>query len=419
MERTAELRPSRMSTMQPATPPPAMPRAPLEGVTVVDLTRVLAGPWCTMLLADMGARVIKVERPGTGDDTRAWGPPFVSGESTYFLGVNRNKESLTLDVGRPEGRALLERLIDRADVLVENFRQPTLTRLGLDYASLAANHPSLVCCSISGFGRTGPRRDEPGYDAIAQAESGLMSVTGEADGPPVRVGSAVTDLAAGLLSAYGIVLALRARERSGRGQQVDVSLLESALSLLGHHAPAHLMAGTMAGRLGNRHQSIAPYDTFPTADGEIMLAVGNDPQFRALCAVLGMPELAADGMFASNPARAQHHEALRARLEPALRTRPGAHWIETLRGAGVPCGEVRDVAGAMADPQVRAREMIQTVAHASAGAIDVLGVPVKLSETPGSVRTAPPTLGQHTATVLGELGLGPSEVAALRERGVI
>lgn len=402
-----------------AMPQATTPAGPLAGVTVLDLTRVLAGPWCTMLLADMGARVIKIERPGTGDDTRAWGPPFVDGESTYFLGVNRNKESVTLDVGAPEGRALLGRLLDRADVLVENFRQQTLVRLGLDYASLAATHPALVCCSISGFGRTGPRRDEPGYDAIMQAESGLMSVTGEAEGPPVRVGSAVTDLAAGLLSAYGIVLALHARGRTGRGQQVDVSLFESALSLLGHHAPAYLLAGTMAGRLGNRHQSIAPYDTFPAADGDIVLAVGNDRQFHALCGVLGLKEMAAEEAFATNPARARHHAALRARLEPVLRARPRAHWIETLRGAGVPCGDVRDVAEAMADPQVRAREMIRTVAHASAGALDVLGVPVKLSETPGSVRTAPPTLGQHTETVLDELGLGGDEVAALRERGVI
>jgi formyl-CoA transferase/CoA:oxalate CoA-transferase len=404
-----------MNTMPSST----SPAGPLAGVTVLDLTRVLAGPWCTMLLADMGARVIKIERPGAGDDTRAWGPPFVAGESTYFLGVNRNKESVTLDVGRPEGRALLDRLLDRADVLVENFRPGTLARLGLDYASLAARRPSLVCCSISGFGRTGPRCDEPGYDATIQAESGLMSVTGEAQGPPVRVGSAVTDLAAGLLAAHGIVLALYARARTGRGQQVDVSLFESALALLGHHAPAYLLAGAMAGRLGNRHQSIAPYDTFPAADGEIVLAVGNDGQFRRLCDVLGVPELPGEEAFATNPARARNHGALRERLVPILRARPGAHWIEALRRADVPCGEVRDVAGAMADPQVRAREMIQTVAHASAGPLQVLGVPVKLSDTPGSVRTAPPTLGQHTDAVLGELGLDRRDVAALRGHGVI
>jgi len=402
-----------------AMPPSESPPGPLAGVTVLDLTRVLAGPWCTMLLADMGARVIKIERPDTGDETRAWGPPFVAGESTYFLGVNRNKESVTLDVGRPEGRALLDRLLDRADVLVENFRRKALVRLGLDYASLAATRPALVCCSISGYGRTGPRRDEAGYDAVAQAESGLMSVTGEADGPPVRVGSAVTDLAAAMLAAHGIVLALYARQRTNRGQHVDISLYDSALSLLSHHASAYLAVGAMPERLGNRHGSIAPYDTFPAADGELVLAVGNDGQFRRLCDVLGAPDLPHEDAFATNPARAQHHEALRARLEPILRSRPRAHWIEVLRQVDVPCGEVRDVAGAMADPQVDAREMTRTVEHVSAGPLRLPGVAVKLSATPGSVRTAPPTLGQHTAAVFAELGLDRREVDALRERGVI
>ena len=399
------------------TPPSTS--GPLNGVFVLDLTRVLSGPFCTMMLADMGARVIKVERPGDGDETRAWGPPFVGGESAYFLGTNRNKESITLDFKRPEGRRIINHLIDRADVIVENFRPGTLTRLGLDYASLEDTHERLIYASISGFGQTGPRRFEAGYDAVVQAEGGLMSITGDPEGPPFRVGVAIADLVAGMLAAQGIVLALYAREKTGRGQQVDIGMLDGVISILSYHASMHLTANIRSRRVGNRHATIAPYDTFAAADGEFFLAVGNDDQFRRFCSAAGVTSLPEDPRFATNPARVIHHVELRARLSPVLCARPRAYWIEILTAAGVPCGDVRDVPEALADPQILAREMIQSVEHATAGMLKVVGVPIKLSETPGSVRTAPPTLGQHTIAILRELQIGDEEIERLRAEQVI
>jgi len=398
---------------------PMSPSGPLAGVTVLDLSRVLSGPYCTMHLADMGARVIKIERPGDGDETRAWGPPFVAGESAYFLGVNRNKESVTLDFKQPDGRGIIDRLLDKSDVLVENFRPGTLARVGLDYASLQPAHPRLVYASISGFGQTGPRRHQPGYDAVIQAEGGLMSVTGDPDGPPFRVGVAIADLVAGLLAVQGIVLALYARDRMGRGQHVDISMLDGVVSLLSYHASMYLTTGTRSGRLGNRHATIAPYDTFAAADGEFFLAVGNDEQFRRLCEAAGLPSLGDEPAFADNPSRVVNHAELRGRLTPALRSHPRQYWIDVLTQAGVPCGAVREVHDVLADPQVLAREMVASVEHATAGTLEVLGVPVKLSETPGSVRTAPPTLGQHTAAVLHELGVEDADIERLRRNGVI
>jgi crotonobetainyl-CoA:carnitine CoA-transferase CaiB-like acyl-CoA transferase len=396
-----------------------MPDGPLAGLTVLDLTRVLSGPYCTMLLADMGARVIKIEQPGRGDETRAWGPPFVAGESAYFLSINRNKESVTLDFKQPGGRKALDRLLARADVLVENFRPGTLDRLGLGYAAVAATYSRLVYCSISGFGQTGPRRNQAGYDAVMQAEGGLMSVTGAADGPAYRVGLAIADLVAGLLAAQGIVLALYSRDRTGRGQQVDVSMLDGVVSLLTYHASMYLTTATMSQRVGNRHATIAPYDTFTAADGELFLAVGNDDQFRRFCEAIGQQTLLTDERFATNPARVVHHRELRERLAPIMRQQSRAYWNEHLSRAGVPCGSVRDVPDALSEPQLVARDMIESVEHAAAGMIKVLGVPIKLSETPGSVRTAPPTLGQHTALVLGEIGMTIDEIENLRRASVI
>jgi len=392
---------------------------PLAGLTVLDLTRVLSGPFCTMMLADMGARVIKVERPGDGDETRAWGPPFVGGESAYFLGTNRNKESIALDFKRLEGRRIIDRLLDQADVVVENFRPGTLARLGLDHESLKGTHPKLIYASISGFGQTGPRRFEAGYDAVVQAEGGLMSITGDPDGPPFRVGVAIADLVAGMLAAQGIILALFARERTGRGQQVDIGMLDGVVSILSYHASMHLTAGIRSGRLGNRHATIAPYDIFAAADGEFFLAVGNDDQFRRFCTAAGIPSLPEDPRFSTNPARVVHHAELRQRLSPVLCSRPRAYWIEVLTEAGVPCGAVRDVPEALADPQVLAREMVQAVEHTAAGMLKVVGVPIKLSETPGSVRTAPPTLGQHTVAILKELRIDDDEIERLRDGRVI
>ena len=275
---------------------------PLEGITVLDLTRVLSGPYCTMLLADMGARVIKVEQPGKGDDTRAWGPPFLGGESAYFLSINRNKESVTLDFKHPDGRAILDRLIAKSDVLVENFRPGTLTRLGLDYDAVAAQHPRLIYCSISGFGQTGPRRNEPGYDAVMQAEGGLMSITGAPEGSPFRLGVAIVDIVSGMFAAYGVAMAVIARERTGRGQQVDLAMLDSVAALLTYQAGNYFATDRVPARLGNRHPSIAPYETFTASDGDFVLAIGNDEQWRRFCAVAGLPE---DERFATNRQRPQ------------------------------------------------------------------------------------------------------------------
>ena len=393
--------------------------APLDGITVLDLTRVLSGPYCTMLLADMGARVIKVEQPGKGDDTRAWGPPFPvrDGESAYFLSINRNKESVTLDFKHPEGRAVLERLIAKSDVLVENFRPGTLTKLGLDYPTLAARHPRLVYCSISGFGQTGPRSKEPGYDAIMQAEGGLMSITGAADGPPYRLGVAIVDIVSGMFAAYGIAMALFARERTGRGQEVDLAMLDATVALLTYQAGNYFASGKVPARLGNRHPSIVPYETFAASDGEFVLAVGNDDQWRRFCAIAGLPE---DARFATNRQRVTGYDQLRPFVADRLRTEPRQYWIDRLTAAGVPCGSVRNFQELFEDPQLAAREMIARVEHATIGQLRTLGVPVKLSDTPGSVRTPPPTLGQHTDAVLEQdLGFSADAIAALRRQQVI
>ena len=393
---------------------------PLDGLTVVDLTRVLSGPYCTMLLADMGARVIKIERPGTGDDTRAWGPPFVGGESSYFLSINRNKESVALDFKEPRGRAILDRLIARADVLVENFHPGTLDALGLGYASLAAQHPRLVYCSITGFGATGPLRHRPGYDAVVQAEGGLMSLTGPGDGEPYRLGVAIADIAAGMFAAQGIALALLVRERTGKGQFVDIGMLDSVAALLTYQAGIYFTTGRTPMRMGNRHPSIAPYDTVAAEDGTIVLAVGNDGQWRTFCQVTGLTSLAEDARFATNADRVEHYGDLHPLIARVIRTRSRQEWIDRLVPAGVPCAAVRGLDEVLADPQLAAREMIQSVPHPSAGPVKVLGVPIKLSDTPGGVDHAPPRLGEHTASVLQQvLGLAPEEIATLNGDGVI
>ncbi|HKT80884.1 MAG TPA: CoA transferase [Vicinamibacterales bacterium] len=392
--------------------------APLDGITVLDLTRVLSGPYCTMILADMGARVIKIEQPGKGDDTRAWGPPFLEGESAYFLSINRNKESVTLNFKQPEGRAILDRLIATADVLVENFKPGTLDRIGLDYASIAGEHPRLIYCSISGFGHTGPRRGEAGYDAVMQAEGGLMSITGAAGGPPFRLGVAIADIVTGMFAAQGVSLALLARERTGRGQRVDIGMLDSVAALLTYQAGIYFATGTPPSRMGNRHPTIVPYETFSASDGDFVLAVGNDDQWRRFCEVAGFD--AHDARFATNQDRVRRYDELRPILAERLQRDTRAFWIERLTGAGVPCGSVRNLQELFADPQVEAREMMRDVDHAKIGAMQVLGTPLKLSDTPGGVRTAPPVLGQHTSRVLTEdLGMSSAQIDALRAKGVV
>ena len=389
--------------------------APLDGLLVVDFTRVLSGPYCTMLLGDMGARVIKIEQPGRGDDTRAWGPPFVGAESAYFLSINRNKESLTLDLKHPSARSIVERLLERADVLVENFRPGTMERLGLGYDVVSSRFPRLVYCSISGFGQTGPRRNQAGYDAVVQAEGGLMSITGAADGPPHRLGVAISDIVSGMFAAQGIAMALLARERSGKGQLVDVGMLDATAALLTYQAAICFATDVPPKRMGNRHPTIVPYETFAASDGDVVLAVGNDEQWRRFCDTAGLADLARDVRFATNRVRVENYDVLQPFIAERVRTRTRDEWLKDLRAAGVPCGAVRDVAEVLADPQLAEREMVASVEHATLGAVRVLGVPMKLSATPASVRTAPPTLGQHTDAILrDDLGFSGNEIAALR-----
>jgi len=391
---------------------------PLDGLTVLDFSRVLAGPYCTMQLADLGARVIKIEQPGRGDDTRAWGPPFIGGESAYFLSVNRNKESLALDLKHPAARPAIDTLLSRADVLVENFRPGTMERLGFGYDAIAARHSALVYCSISGFGQTGPRSLEPGYDAMMQAEAGLMSITGAADGPPFRLGVAIGDIATGMFAVQGVLAALLARFRTGRGQRVDIAMLDAVTALLSYQASSALATGDTPVRMGNRHPSIAPYDTFAAADGEFVLSVGNDDQFRRLAIVLERPALADDRRYLTNADRVVNADALRRDLSALL-----SHWrrddvLAALKRAGVPGAAVRTVIQALADPQLAARDMIVPLEHVSAGTIRVLGTPLKLSETPAAIRTPPPTLGQHTEAILmTDAGLTRAEVMSLRSAG--
>jgi formyl-CoA transferase/CoA:oxalate CoA-transferase len=368
-----------------------------------------------MLLADMGARVIKIEHPERGDDTRAWGPPFLGEESAYFLSINRNKESLTLDLKNPEAPEIMDRLLHRADVLVENFRPGTMDRLSLGYRTLAAKYPRLIYCSISGFGQTGPRRSQAGYDAVVQAEGGLMSITGDPEGPPFRLGVAIADIVSGMFAAQGIAMALLARERTGRGQLVDVGMLDATSALLTYQAGICFATGAPPRRLGNRHPTIVPYETFAAADGDIVIAVGNDDQWRRFCDVAGIAETGGDARFVTNRLRVENYDELRPILARTMRTRPRDAWLKALRAAGVPCGAVRDVQEVLADPQLLDREMVASVEHPTIGALQVLGIPVKLSDTPGAVLTAPPTLGQHTDAILrNDLKLSEDDVRRLR-----
>jgi crotonobetainyl-CoA:carnitine CoA-transferase CaiB-like acyl-CoA transferase len=393
---------------------------PLAGITVIDLTRILAGPFCTLALADAGADVIKIEEPRKGDDTRGWGPPFIEGESAYYLAVNRGKRSLTLNLKAPEGREILWRLLAGADVLVENFRPGTLDALGFSAAEVRGRHPRIVYASISGYGADGPWGGRPGYDAIVQGEGGLMSVTGAPDGPPFRVGASVADVVTGMTAFQGILLALYRRETTGAGGLVDVSLLESLLSTLTYHASTYLLTGEVPGRLGNRHPNLAPYETFEAKDGHVIVGAGSDALWRSFCAVLGEPALASDPRFATNAQRVTNYGELRGHLGPRLRGRTVGEWLAACGEAGIPCGRVRNVGEALDGPQVAARGLLVGVDDPRLGRGRYVGSPIHLDGATRSSDRPPPALGEHTDELLGaRLGLAPAELSALRGRGVI
>jgi formyl-CoA transferase/CoA:oxalate CoA-transferase len=389
----------------------------LSGLRVLDLTRILSGPFCTMILADLGADVIKVEDVGKGDDTRAWGPPFQGADAAYFHSVNRNKRSIAVDLKDQECLALVQRLAREADVVAENFRPGTAARLGLGFEQVRAHNPRIVYASISGYGQTGPMSQEPGYDAIAQALSGVMSVTGEADGPPVRFGVSGADLAAGMWACVGLLAALHERQRTGQGQWVDISLVDGQIAWLTYVAAGHLATGEVPQRYGSAHPTIVPYQAFPTADGHLMVAAGNDGLWQRFARVAGLGELAADPRFATNPDRVRNREQLLPLIEDVLRTRPAQEWVELLAEAGVPVGRINTVDQALAHPQVVAREMTAEVEHPNAGTLRVVTSPIKLSASPPAVRTAPPEHGQHTAEVLAGLGVDDEQIAGMRSRG--
>ena len=393
---------------------------PLAGTRVVDLTRILAGPLCTMMLGDMGAEVIKVEPPDKGDDTRGWGPPFVACEAAYFLGVNRNKRSLTLNMAVPAGQKVLAGLVEKADVLIDNFRIGTLEKWGFTDAWFEQHAPRLVRCSITGYGSTGPKAALPGYDFILQAESGLMSICGEPDGGPTKYGVAIVDVCTGMLASNSILAALNARHRTGKGQKVELSLYETSLAMLINVASNYLTAGRNAGRFGNGHPSIVPYTTYQAADAMVAIGIGNERQFGRVAEVLGHPEWAKDPRFTSNRARVENRDVIDGFINEALSHDDADVWLDKLKAVGVPSGRINSVADALDDPHTAARDMIETVEHSTIGALKMLGIPFKFSDTACSVRRAPPTLGQHNDEILkGELGLDEKAIAELRQEKVI
>ncbi len=394
------------------------PAGPLAGVVVLDLTRALAGPYCTLMLGDLGADVIKVEPPG-GDETRTWGPPFVNGESTYFLSVNRNKRSLTLNLKVPAALEVLRRLVRGADVLVENFRPGTLARLGLSPDEALALNPRLVYTAVTGFGQDGPRRDQPAYDQILQGMGGVMSLTGTPDSGPNKAGIPIGDLAAGMFAAYATAAALYERERSGQGQVVDTSMLGGQVALLSYQAGAYLATGRVPGRVGNRHSQIAPYETFATADGFVNVAVANEALWGRFCEALGLDEARRDPRFATNGDRVVNRDALAALINARLGALTTAEALARLEAASIPCGPIYDLAEVFADPQVAHLGLKPTVQHPKAGELTMTGLPYRLSRTPGSVRLPPPLLGEHTEALLAAVGYGSEEIAALREAGAV
>ncbi len=396
-------------------------RSLLSGVRVLDLSRVLAGPYCTMMLGDLGADIIKVEAPGLGDDTRQWGPPFTAGgESAYFLCVNRNKRSLTLNLKTERGLEILTELIKQSDVLVENFKADTLERWGFSYDTLQLLHPGLIYCTITGYGYTGPDRHMPGYDFIIQAQGGLMSITGPEDGEPHKVGVAIADITAGLFACNAILAALFEHQRSGAGQRIDISLLDAQIAWLANVGSNSLVSGAATQRYGNAHPNIVPYQTFKASDGYFALAVGNDAQWRQLCEQMGKAEWAEDARFCTNAHRVANRKVLIPMLEELFRQDTMAHWLGMIESVGVPCGPINTVEQALNDPQVLAREMVVDVPHPSAGNIRLVASPLKIPTARVETRLPPPLLGQHSAQILNELlGMNLEQVEGLRQEGVI
>jgi formyl-CoA transferase/CoA:oxalate CoA-transferase len=385
----------------------------LKGIKVLDLTRALAGPYCTMLLADYGAEVIKVELPGTGDDTRGWGPPFVEGESAYFMSINRNKKSLTLDMKNTKSKDILERMIKQSDIIVENFRPGAADRLGLGYEQVKKINPKIIYCSISGFGQDGPYRELPGFDQTLQGMGGMMSITGEPDGPPMKVGVAIADISGGMFAGFGIMLALFHREKTGKGQWVDTSLLDSQIAWLTYRAGEFFASGKLPEKVGSGHPMIVPYQAFKAKDEYINIAAGNDQLWKRFCKVINMENIMDDPKFVTNAKRVENRKELIAILSKIIETKTGAEWLKLLEDAGIPAGPIYTLDKLFSDPQVLHRKMMVELTHPKAGKIKVTGVPVKLSEAPGEITTPPPLLGQHNKEVLKDLGYSAEEIEKL------
>ncbi len=395
-----------------------MSDSPLKGVRVLDLTRMLAGPYCTMLLGDMGADVIKVEQPGKGDDTRAFGPPFIEGESAYFLSINRNKKSVTVNVMTDKGKEIIRRLVKTCDVFVENFRPGFLENLGLGYEEVKKINPGIIYASISGFGLTGPDRMRPGFDLVVQGMSGLMSITGESDGPPNKVGTSISDILSGIYTCQGILLAYISKQKTGKGQKIDVSLLDSVTSLLTYQAGIHFATGAVPTRKGNQHPTICPYETFQSSDGYVNIAVGNNWLWKPFCKLLEIDDLRDDPRFESNPQRVKNRDLLFPILQEIIMKKTTEEWLGLFDKNGIPAGPILTVDKVLSHPQVLARDMVVDMKHPISGDIKVTGIPVKLSETPGSIRLAPPTLGQHNKEILEELGFTSKEIEEIESAEV-
>lgn len=392
---------------------------PLDGYKVLELSRTLAGPFCSMQLADMGAEVIKVEEPELGDETRSFTPPEINGESCYFMSLNKNKKGMTLNLKTEEGQRIVKQLVAESDVLIENFRNGTMEKFGLGYDVLKEINPRLVYCAVSGFGRTGPMKDEPAYDLLMQGFGGLMSVTGEPGRPPVKVGFSIVDLTTGLYASLGVVMALMAREKTGKGQYVETSLLDTVVSLSNYLGQNVLATGKAPGRFGSAHPSLVPYQVFETKDGYVTIAVTKDELWRKMCDALELHELKAHPKYAMNVNRVSNREELVEILTEYTKSKESNEIIERLKRAGVPSGPIHDLAQVLTHPQVQYREMIQEVKHPTIGMLKMLGLPIKLSDTPGSVRKAPPLLGENTSEVLSKLGYSSSDFTVLKEKGII